>query len=439
MRLARIAWAEVEHDVLKVLYESVISAAVRKKQGEYYTPDWLAEKVVEDSVTDPLTQRVMDPSCGSGTFLFHAVRRYLAAADAAGRPLRQSLNELSDHVAGIDLHPVAVSLARVTYLLAVGRERLTSAERGHIRVPVYLGDSIQWQQRTDLLDHGHLVIRTGSGGQLFENELRFSEHLLEDANRFDTIVNELADRATHRAPGTAPSLSALFNRLGISGKEDQDELTQNFRLLCDLVDEGRNHIWSYYVRNLARPMWLSRAENRVDVLVGNPPWLSYRHMDKDTQKLFKEMSKDRGLWRGDEVATHQDLSGLFIARAVQQYLSAEGRFAFVVPNPVLDRPYWEGFRAGDYQDPTETVKVAFSGSWDLRRLRPHFFPRGSAVIFGRRITFQIGGGPQDNSPVPLPRTTDRWTGKIPASATTWDAVSKWVKHSKRSCGTWAGT
>ncbi|MFI8815009.1 MULTISPECIES: N-6 DNA methylase [unclassified Streptomyces] len=433
-RLARYDWAKVEHDVLKVLYESVIAAETRKKQGEYYTPDWLAEKVVADAVADPLNQRVLDPSCGSGTFLFHAARRYLQAAEDEGRPLRQTLIDISDHVAGIDLHPVAVALARVTYLLAIGRSRLMSDERGPIRVPVYLGDSVQWQQRTDLLDHGHLVIRTEEGGLLFENELRFSEHLLADAGRFDSIVNELADRATNRPPKSKPSLATLFNRLAISSKDDQQELTENFRLLCHLVDNGRNHIWSYYVRNLARPMWLSREENRVDVLVGNPPWLSYRHMSEEMQDLFKEMAQSRKLWRGDEVATHQDLSGLFIARAVQQYLAVDGTFAFVVPNPVLDRPYWSGFRAGHYPDANETVKIAFSGSWDLRRLRPHFFPRGSAVIFGRRMRALIGEAAKNNTPVPLPTITERWTGKVPGRNSDWAHVEKWIKREDHELG-----
>ncbi|WP_367880512.1 N-6 DNA methylase [Salinispora arenicola] len=135
----------------KVLYESVISAETRKAQGEYYTPDWLAEQVVSECVTDPLQQRVLDPSCGSGTFLFHSARRYLAATEAAGIPLREALHGLTNHVAGIDLHPVAVALARVTYLLAIAR-RLTDARRGPIRVPVFLGDSVQWDQRLDLLD-----------------------------------------------------------------------------------------------------------------------------------------------------------------------------------------------------------------------------------------------------------------------------------------------
>jgi len=73
-RLSRFDWSAVEHDVLKHLYESVITAKDRAALGEYYTPDWLADRAVAAAVGDPLNQRVLDPSCGSGTFVFHAAR-----------------------------------------------------------------------------------------------------------------------------------------------------------------------------------------------------------------------------------------------------------------------------------------------------------------------------------------------------------------------------
>lgn len=411
-RLARFNWSNVDHDVLKVFYESVIGTETRKRLGEYYTPDWLAERVVAQAVTDPLHQRVLDPACGSGTFLFHAARRYLVSAEEAGVPLAQALTGLTNHVLGIDLHPVAVALARVTYLLAIGRERL-AGQRGTITVPVYLGDSVQWTQRVDLFSEGHLLISAGIGNRMLEDELRFPDRLLVDAGTFDRLISELADLATkNRTPGRVPRLTAVFKRLAIA-EADQPAITESFQVLCRLHDEGRDHIWSYYIRNLARPVWLSRADNRVDVLVGNPPWLSYRHMPAEMQEIFREMSKDRGLWHGNTVATHQDLSGLFVARAVQQYLKTDGTFAFVLPNPVLDRGYFAGFRSGRYLDPSEVTTVAFTGSWDLRRLRPHFFLRGGAVVFGRRT---------HNVPSPLPTETERWTGKLPRGSHTWNEV-----------------
>ncbi|MFC3981721.1 N-6 DNA methylase [Streptosporangium jomthongense] len=412
-RLARFDWANVEHDVLKVLYESIIGTETRKRLGEYYTPDWLANQVVAEVVTDPLNQRVLDPACGSGTFLFHAVRRHLATAEEAGIPLATALSELTGHVLGIDLHPVAVALARVTYLLAIGRHRLIDQHRGPITVPIYLGDSVQWTQRVDLFSQGNLLISTGTGSQIFEDELRFPDHLLADAGRFDRLVSEMASLAAkNRAKGAIPSLTALFKRLAIA-EVDQPAIRDSFEVLCRLQDEDRDHIWSYYIRNLVRPVWLSRPENRVDILVGNPPWLSYRHMSKDMQGVFREMSEARGLWHGNTVATQQDLSGLFVARAIQQYLKVDGSFSFVLPNAVLDRGYFAGFRSGKYSDPSEPITVGFTGSWDLRRLRPHFFPRGGAVVFGNRT---------NDSAQALPIETVRWTGRLPRGTHSWEAA-----------------
>lgn len=290
-RLARFDWAQVEHDVLKVLYESVISAETRKALGEYYTPDWLANRVVSEVVTDPLNQRVLDPSCGSGTFVFYAVRRYLDAAAEAGMSLKDAMGGVSSMVMGIDLHPVAVALARVTYLLALGRDRLNSPERGSLSVPIYLGDSLGWDQREDLLSVDYLVIPTEVGDQLLSGELRFADHLLTNSAVFDDLVQSLVDEAGRAAgKGTTKLSEGTVRRLAIA-LEDLPTLNANFARLKELHEAQRNHIWSYYIRNVARPAWLARYENRVDVLVGNPPWLSYRHMTGAMQRRFKSLAR----------------------------------------------------------------------------------------------------------------------------------------------------
>jgi type I restriction-modification system DNA methylase subunit len=136
-RVASFDWSGVDHDVLKVLYQSVIAPDVRKRLGEYYTPDWLAELMIDEVIDDPANERVLDPACGSGTFLFHAVRRYLDSALGAGVPAARALEGVTNSVFGMDLHPVAVALAQTTYLMAIGPERL--AQRTHVvSIPVYL-------------------------------------------------------------------------------------------------------------------------------------------------------------------------------------------------------------------------------------------------------------------------------------------------------------
>jgi SAM-dependent methyltransferase len=414
-RVGRFRWQEVGGDVLKVLYESVITAPTRKRLGEYYTPDWLAERIVSAAIERPLETRVLDPSCGSGTFLFHAARRYLAAAEDAGTPLGAALAGLTRHVLGMDLHPVAVTLARVTYLLAIGRDRLLRKDRGPIQVPVYLGDAVQWKREADnLFTGGNLVIETDDQKQLFEAELRFPEELLEDPTRFNQIVEQMTTLAGNRKQGgPLPKLSGLYQRFAVSPAA-QATLDVTFQTLCDLHDEGRDHIWSYYVRNLARPWWLSLPQNRVDALVGNPPWLAFRFMTEAMQKAFREYSDERGLWHGAKVATHQDLSGLFVVRAVERYLKIGGRFAFVMPNAAVDRGQFQGLRTGRYTQPDakESVAIAFDPAWDLRRIRPHFFPRGAAVLFGTRAV----------EARPLPTEITVWSGRVPEQNASWEAV-----------------
>ena len=72
---ARFSLREVEVDVLKALYESLIDPEQRHDLGEYYTPDWLAAKIVAHALTEPASQRMLDPACGSGTFLFHTIKK----------------------------------------------------------------------------------------------------------------------------------------------------------------------------------------------------------------------------------------------------------------------------------------------------------------------------------------------------------------------------
>ena len=138
---ARFRLIDVETDVLKVLYESLVDPEERHDLGEYYTPDWLAGRVVAEAVDAPLTQRVLDLACGSGTFLFHALRRLIAAGRQAGWTERRIVERCADQVRGLDVHPVAVTLARVTWLLALGM--LLRAGPAKLTVPVFLGDAMQ--------------------------------------------------------------------------------------------------------------------------------------------------------------------------------------------------------------------------------------------------------------------------------------------------------
>jgi len=415
-RIASFDWsAGVEHDVLKVLYESIITPSQRHALGEYYTPDWLAERMVRDTVDSPLELRVHDPSCGSGTFVFHAARRFLEAAEAAGQDSGAAIEGLVHKVSGVDIHPVAVTLARVTYLLAIGQERIRAKDRPAFSVPVYLGDSLAWQHDATLFSGTDLVIQTADGLELFAGELRFPGALLDDADVFDRVVADLADRATSptRKYGFVPGIKALLKPIGLT-EADQKTLEETFARLCALHDHHRDHIWGYYARNLARPLWLALDANRVDRLVGNPPWLTYNAMPTAMQDAFRQRSAERGLW---SAGRNHDLAAYFVARSVEQYLKPGGRFAFVMPHATLSRKHAAGFRTGDWSGKTVHIRAAFETPWDLAAVKPPIFPVPSCVVRGTRST---------SLPVPMPSETISFSGTLPTTNARWNDAAPFL-------------
>ena len=241
-RLARFRWADVDHDVLKLLYESVIDKRTRHSLGEYYTPDWLASAMLEEVFCEPLSMRLADVACGSGTFLFHAVRMAVENARTAGMSSRDAIESITSRIFGIDVHPVAVTFARVTYLLALGADLLQD-ERDAFSIPVYLGDAVQYRNQNTVISDSSLSILTTDGAQLFDSELRFPSGVINDPSRFDYLVSEMTDLATNRGAGSSPPvLRDTYNRFGVS-PDDRPDLDRTFAILCRLHDEGRNHIW----------------------------------------------------------------------------------------------------------------------------------------------------------------------------------------------------
>ena len=415
-RLSTFDWNDVNHDVLKALYTSVIDADTRRKLGEYYTPDWLAEKMVAEQFDDPLNQRLLDPACGSGTFLFWAVRHLLRACDEAAIPNRDALEQVVEQVQGIDLHPVAVTLARVTYLLALTPERLR--DRRELTVPVFLGDSVRWEQDVGVRTDDGMTVHTSDPLQLLEDELHFPEGLLEEPQRFDRLIKALADKAAQSRPNAkVPSIRGLLNRHKVTGDDDRTAVETVFTKLCRLHNSGRDHVWSYYIRNLARPLSFTRADGRVDVIVGNPPWLAYRSMPPSLQETYRLLAEERRLWSGGSVATHQDLSDLFVARCVEQYLNPEGRFAFVMPFAALSRGQFEGFRSGDWSAEGVEVLATLNRPEEYARVKPPLFRVPSCVISGSKAS----------SASSLPSAVTVWTGRVPSHHLTWASVSEHLR------------
>ena len=389
----RFRLREVESDVLKVLYESLIDRDERHGLGEYYTPDWLAAKVVRHAVDRPLEQRVLDPACGSGTFLFHAVRNVLAEAEEAGMAADVRAVEASTLVAGTDIHPVAVIIARVTYLLALA-PALAQRTSG-LSIPVYLGDAMQLSI-SQVMAGKELVIRVppppageGASGERDgqgREQLDFPDTFCRDPGLFDKAIERMrtgsiADMTRDQIEASLIRITEQHYKADITAEQRLavTDLGKTYVVFDRLRREGRDTIWAYVARNLSRPLAFSAAGGWANVLVGNPPWVAYRHMSGELQKRFKELAKGDRIYVGD-IPSHNDLCALFVSRGSHLYLRPAGKLAFVLPLAALTRAQFAKFRTGQYG----SYNVAWDEAWTMDDSVTPLFPVPSCVVFGRK-------------------------------------------------------
>ncbi len=169
--VVRYDFEAIDADVLGVMYEQYLGlilrrtpkrakladgAANRKEQGIYYTPTWVADYIVRYSVGEALRRRgarveklrILDPACGSGTFLLRAFDQLMRVRNPTGASVQSSFDPetagpllalrssvLTDNLFGVDLDPRAVEITQLNLMIraAESRHRLPTLER-NIRV-----------------------------------------------------------------------------------------------------------------------------------------------------------------------------------------------------------------------------------------------------------------------------------------------------------------
>ena len=405
-RIARFAWRKAPADIGASLYETVIPADERRQLGEYYTPAWLARVMVRELIERPLEQRVLDPACGSGTFVVEAVGHFLDAAGRDGLDAPATLERLLDAVTGVDVHPVAVHLARAAWVLAARPAIQAASDAGYsepIAVPVYLGDALQLRYYGDLFAQRDVPVYVDDERNTV---LRFPRRLVQEANAFDALMSDVAGAIEG---GSDPTLALTDH--GISDAEERDTLEGTIAEMQRLHAEGSDHIWAYYSRNLVRPVALE--QRKVDVVIGNPPWLNYNKTASTLRTALEEQSKNRyGIWTGGRYATHQDVAGLFFTRSTHLYLRDGGVIGMVLPHSALQTGQYAKWRSGEWHAERSnialTVDLGYKPAWDLEKLEPNtFFPIAAAVVFAKRTGGESGVG----EVVPLGGQVERWLGK----------------------------
>ncbi len=328
-------------DMLKKLYHYLLPRKVRHDLGEFYTPDWLAQRVLHQ-LNEPLYQmpkvgshirirekRLLDPACGSGTFLILAIRAIRANLSKGGFGEAEILNFILRNVVGIDLNPLAVLAARVNYALAIAD--LLPFRQHDVEIPVYLADSILTPtEKKDIYKQQRIILETAVGElpiPLIINTRSKMETLTKILEEY-VVGGFSTDSFLHRCRQEFPEVADR-------SQKTEEVLVDLFERLKDLHARGLDGIWARVLKNAFMPLFLEP----FDYVVGNPPWINWESLPQGYREQSAPLWHEYGLFVHSGMDTilgkgKKDISTLMAYVVTDRFLKQGGKLGFVITQSV---------------------------------------------------------------------------------------------------------
>jgi len=330
-------------DLLKKLYQYLVPQQVRHRLGEYYTPDWLAELVLNEvGYRGQSNKRLLDPACGSGTFLVLAIQRAKEhGKHREGLPELEIAKRVKENIWGFDLNPLAVIAARTNYLFAMGELVDALIQKGGVlEIPVYLCDSVLTPTRVsgDLLGEV-LKVNTSVG------EFHVPAHWVKDRGLLLSRAVPILEEMVRNQYSTEEAMER-FRKEGLAFGRNQEVVQQFYERLLQLEQQSRNGIWARFLKNAFAPM----MAGKFDFVVGNPPWVRWEYLSKEYRKETKSMWDAYGLSTIKESRDmlskgKRDFSMLFTYVSSDYYLKNGAKLGFLITQEVFkSKGSGEGFR-----------------------------------------------------------------------------------------------
>jgi N-6 DNA Methylase len=436
--LATTAWAglrnqlagydlgAVKEDILKPLYEDLVDPSSRHDLGEYYTPDWLATQVTRRLLHgwdwNKGTPKLLDPTCGSGTFLRTCIDEL--RSHVTGQQGADLLNTLLSCVMGIDVHPLAVVIARATYLLAI--KDLVIHASDPITLPVFLADSLLFAD----VEYTPSLLERTFPLQLDETEYPVDIDFVRSGPDYEATIEDViavarsfASTAKRAADLVESDVKAsLTKRVAtrLDHLRDPDLLPTLARMtleLAKLIIEERDGIHGFLLKNHYRPAMLRQA---FDLVLGNPPWLtiSQIHTTGYKAQVVKEATRYKIAGKSPGEIGHIDLATIFLAHSAAVFLTPREdnvslRLGLVMPRSIFSATQHRLLRGRTY-----SVAMDIRELWDLANVAP-LFNVPSCVAFAAAT-----------APGKAVRTPGRkFEGRLPAKDVTWDVARKYLNSS----------
>lgn len=324
-------------DFFKELYQSMMPSAVRHSLGEYYTKRWMAKQVVEEAVqlANCPNWRGLDPCCGSGTFITVMIDKVLQELD--GRTKSEKLEAILNRVKGIDLNPVAVLTARVNYFINIAH---LLEDQTELEIPIYLGDA-SYVPRITEYDGVHCLEYT-INTLVSPINILVPESMVNNPNKFSrTMINIEIYIRNLDENSVYSCLEELIDKSDLT-ELIKEEIHKLSHCLVELESKNWDGIWARIITN-----YLTTANlGKFNIIVGNPPWVDWKSLPSGYRDKIKNLCISRKLFSGDRVTggINLNICALITNVAAENWLSKNGVLSFLMPEPLIFQPSYEGFR-----------------------------------------------------------------------------------------------
>lgn len=311
--------------------------------GEYFTPEWLADRVISESLRSICKPNwcAIDPCCGSGIFIITLIKKVVGDVcinDLSPTEKGQLLQSVLERVHGIDINPLSVLSARVSYYIAIHQ----FGEVKDVEIPIYLGDSaiVPVSKNIDGIECYSYSVNNNMYGSL---NVVLPKTFVNKPD-FGKIMSNL------QALVKAESAEILFNKIidDFSEKEKASaELMSLIKKLSeDLVRLHKNKWDGIWIRITTNFMLIARLKKH-DLIVGNPPWVKWEHLPAAYTRKIKQFCdirhifcNDGGMYGGAQL----NICALISNVAATNWLEENGILAFLMPDSLMSQNSYEEFR-----------------------------------------------------------------------------------------------
>lgn len=329
-------------DVFKDLYMNIIPQSIRHSMGEYFTPEWLADGVITEALSTISNKEwsAIDPCCGSGIFIIALIKKVVGDIninELSENEKKELLQSILDRIHGIDINPLSVLSARVSYYIAIHQ----FGDIEDIEIPIFLGDSaiVPISKTIDGIDCYYYSINNNKYGAL---KVLLPKSFVDKPD-FGKAMSDL------QALVKAESANVLYSKITEDFSERQkgsETLMKSILQLSeDLVKLHKNKWDGIWIRITTNFMMIARL-HKHDLIVGNPPWVKWEHLPAAYTRKIKEFCDIRHIFCNDGMygGAQLNICALISNVSATNWLKENGVLAFLMPDSLMSQNSYEEFR-----------------------------------------------------------------------------------------------